>query len=135
VKRLPPLILDSWAILALYGDEPSAAKVEELLIEAQARERNLLMTTINLAEVWYVMARRLSSAAADSAVEDLAGLGVRFMAADAALARAAAQLKVSGGISLGDAFAAALAEREHGILVTGDKEFGRIGKKISIHWL
>jgi len=47
----------------------------------------------------------------------------------------AAYLKAQYPISYADAFAAALAEQEKAILVTGDPDFKRLEKTIKIQWL
>lgn len=54
---------------------------------------------------------------------------------DETLVMHAAYLKAQYPISYADAFAAALADEEKAILVTGDRDFKRIEKKIKIEWL
>jgi ribonuclease VapC len=92
------------------------------------------ITSVNLGEVWYKIARR-SSELADRYVEHVKGLGIEVQEADWELTRGAAQFKARYPISYADCFAAALAKRHRAELVTGDPEFHRVEKEIRIHWL
>ena len=44
-------VLDSWALLAFYTDEPAAAEVERLIEQAGNSSRPLFMSVVNWAEV------------------------------------------------------------------------------------
>jgi predicted nucleic acid-binding protein len=121
--------------MALVMGEGAAGEVENL-IHSSARSRSeLWMTTVNLGEVWYSVARKKSPAAADDALELVALAGIRIAAADWALTYQAAQYKSRYRISYADAFAAALAHGRGIELVTGDPEFKAIESEIKIHWL
>jgi ribonuclease VapC len=48
---------------------------------------------------------------------------------------AAATLKANHAISYADAFAAALAQQLHGLVVTGDPEFRKVAALVEILWL
>jgi PIN domain nuclease of toxin-antitoxin system len=50
--------LDSWALLALLEDEPAAGEVRALLVAAQEANTALWITSVNLGEIWYAVARR-----------------------------------------------------------------------------
>ena len=50
------LVLDSWALLAYIQAEPAGVKVKSLLIEAAENRQPLWISSINLGEVWYVLA-------------------------------------------------------------------------------
>jgi predicted nucleic acid-binding protein len=54
---------------------------------------------------------------------------------DLKLARQAAIYKARGGMSYGDAYAAALAKEKKAEIVTGDAKLKRLDKEIKIHWL
>jgi ribonuclease VapC len=131
-----PRVLDSWAVVAfLEAEEPAAEKMEVLLAEARESQTPLLMTTVNLGEVWYSLARAYSEADADRSVTQVLQLGVEVVAADWELAQRAAAFKVKGNISYADCFAAALAQERKAELVTGDKEFRQVDGPIKIIWL
>ena len=55
-------VLDSWALLALLqGEEPAAARVKEILIEGERQQAALLISIMNLGEVYYRVGRRSRS--------------------------------------------------------------------------
>lgn len=129
------VVLDSWAVLAYFQGEPPAATVQEILLGAQADEKRLVMTVVNAGEVWYNYARRVSEETADERIQQLRMTGVEFVDADWDLTKQASSFKSKHAIAYADCFAAALAKREGGRLVTGDPEFRRLDKEISILWI
>lgn len=131
-----PRVLDSWGLMALFeGEDPAAGKMEEILAQAHEAGRSLLMTAVNLGEIWYISARAKSESVADKRVSDVLKLGVEVISADWALTRQAAQYKVRGKISYADCFALALAKTRKGELVTGDAEFEPFDGEVKILWL
>jgi len=134
---MPPLVLDSWALIAFFEDEAAAAAVEAILFQAIQTQRPLLLSVINWAEVYYTTLREVSIDAAESRVREIETLGIELVeiGGDLKLARQAARLKARGGISLADAFAAALTQQRQAELLTGDPEFKVLQKDIKIHWL
>jgi ribonuclease VapC len=129
------LVFDSWALMAFLQGERGAAQVEELIAEAVDSGTRMLVTSINMGEVWYSVARKLNSQQADTKVAELERLGLTIEPADWELTRLAASLKVGHRLSYADCFAAALAKREDTSLVTGDKEFEQLAESIDILWL
>jgi ribonuclease VapC len=128
-------VLDSWAIIAFLEGEPGANAVEKILLESLQQNTQLMMTTVNLGEVWYNIARRYSLEGADQAVAQVRSLGVGVVSADWNLTYQAAKYKVRGRISLADCFAAALAIIEGAALVTGDLEFKQVEDEVKIEWI
>jgi ribonuclease VapC len=129
------LVFDSWAILAYVQAEPAGARVRSLLIEVTEVRRSLWMTNINLGEVWYMLARRNSSAYATQHLADLMQIGIERVDIDWPMVLEAADYKSRHKISYADAFAAALAKQRNAELVTGDREFQALESEIKIHWL
>ena len=129
------MVLDSWAVLAWLGDEPSAAVVEELLIGANRDGRRILLGMVNAAEIWCVVARRVSEAAAEDLIGDLIRMKIQLVEVDWKISRTAASFKTRYRMSLGDVFAAALAHHEGGELITGDPEFRQVERDIRIRWV
>lgn len=127
-------VLDSWAVLAYFQDEPPSGVVEELLTGANADGR-LLMTVVNLGEVWYTYARRVSDEVATERIEQLALMGIEFVDADWDLTLQAARYKAAHAIAYSDCYAAALSRRERARLVTGDPEFRALEDDIPIMWI
>ena len=128
-------VLDTWAIMAYLEDEPAGESVEKIVIEAQETEAPLLMSVVNVAEVWYTFARKTTADEANQALAELRQLGIEFWDVTLELALQAAQFKARQKMSLADCFAAALAVQHKADLVTGDREFAAITGEIKIVWL
>jgi ribonuclease VapC len=130
-------VLDSWALIAFFEDEPAAGAVEELLAQAGRETHRLFLTTVNWAEVYYSTMREVSQDAAERHARVIASLPIEIVGIDddLRLARQAAIYKASNRLSLADAFAAALAKDKKADLVTGDPEFKLLEKEIRILWL
>jgi len=129
------LVFDSWAILAYVQAEPAGARVRALLIESTEVRRSLWMTSINLGEVWYMLARRNSGSYASQQLAELSQIGIERVDIDWPTVLHAADYKSRHKISYADAFAAALAKQRNAELVTGDREFQALESEIQIHWL
>ncbi len=129
------LVFDSWAILAYVQAEPAGARVRSLLIEVTEVRRSLWMTSINLGEVWYMLARRNSGAYATQHIAELGQIGIERVDIDWPMVLEAAEYKSRHKISYADAFAAALAKQRNAELVTGDREFQALESEIKIHWI
>lgn len=127
-------VLDSYALMAFFEDEPGADFVRGLIHKAVESNTNLLMSIVNLGEVWYSIARTNSAELADQYVHEIKGMGIEIVDVDWTLTRQAAVFKVNGNISYSDCFAAALAKIRKADLVTGDKEFKVLEGEIRILW-
>jgi ribonuclease VapC len=129
-------VFDSYAVLALFFGEAGTEQVEELLHEASIANRPVLMTAMNWAEVLYQMRRKRGNEGVATAKLFEATMPFDVVPADRELAEVAAEYKAAHKMSLADAFAAALAKREKGELVTGDKEFKPLERELKkITWL
>lgn len=130
-------VLDSWALLAFFEDEPAADEVEELLAKAGQGRHKLLLCVVNWGEVYYTTLRKVSAEAAEQKAREIAALPVELVpvGADLQLVRQAAIYKASGKLAYADAFAAALAKLRAAELVTGDRDFEAVEREIKIGWL
>jgi predicted nucleic acid-binding protein len=131
-------VLDSWALIAFFEDEPAAEQVENLLVKAEAGTHKLLLSIVNWGEIYYNTMREISQEAAEQAAKEMAGLTIEVVGVDARnfdLVRQAAIYKATRKISYADAFAAALAKLSNAELVTGDREFRAVEDEIKIEWL
>jgi ribonuclease VapC len=132
---MPAKVLDSFALIAYFRDEPGAEAVEQLLVSASKRDSSLHMTDVNYAEVKYSIVKKDGAAAWAKATKVLEGLPIDFHSTTRALADIAADFKARFKLSLADAFAAALAKENKSELVTGDMEFKPLEGEIKIHWM
>jgi len=131
----PTKILDSYALIAFLEDEPGADFVRGLLLDAEDGILKLMMTVVNLGEVWYSIARADSPKVADRLTQEFQSMAIEVFEADWPLTRQAAKFKARGGASYADCFAAALAKIYGGEVITGDKEFKVFEDEIDISWL
>jgi len=135
-RRKPKaFVFDSWAVLAYLQGEAGSENLADLVANALESQIPVLMSVVNVGEVWYILAREVSTAEADTSVSTLQNWGVEFTTADWPLAKEAATLKSKHKMSFADAFAAALAKDKKASLVTGDPEFKALEDYVSIHWL
>ena len=134
-RRPRALVLDSWAILAYFEDEPAGKTVAALIADARENDIPMLMSVVNAGEVWYIIAREVSESEADQAVASLHKMGIEFIEVNWPLARQAGEFKAKHRMSYADCFAAALAASRKAELVTGDKEFRQLDGYIKVHWL
>ena len=128
-------VLDSYALMAFFEDEPGADLVRDLILKAEENRINLLISVVNLGEVWYSIARTNSPEVADQYIGEIDGMAIEVVDVDWQLTRQAAMFKVNRSISYGDCFAAALAKNRRAELVTGDKEFKSLEDEIKIAWI
>jgi predicted nucleic acid-binding protein len=130
-------VLDSWALVAFFEDEPAAEDVEKLLVRAEAGSHKLLLCAVNWGEIYYSTMRGVSPAAAEQKAREIAGMPIEIVAVgeDLALARQAAVYKATRKMSYADCFAAATAKIRNAELVTGDPEFKEVEGEVKIAWL
>jgi ribonuclease VapC len=129
-------VLDSWALLALLqGEEPAAARVKQILLEGERQQATLLISIVNLGEVYYRVGRHSSRAAAVDTLNQIRSLSLTIVSASDELVLAAADLKLEYAISYADAYAAALADRTGATLVSGDPDFDLLQGRIRLEKL
>lgn len=134
-RKSKAFVLDSWAVLAFLQAEAAGQRIADLIGDALEQSVPLLMSVVNVGEVWYIFAREISEAEADKGIESLRHLGIEFIEVDWKLARQAAAYKSNRKMSYADCFAAALAKENKAELVTGEKEFKQIESEVQIRWV
>ena len=130
-------VLDSWALIAFFEDEPAADEVEKLLQQAADEKHKLLLGAVNWGEIYYNTMREVSQEAAEQKAQEIASLPIEIVGVgdDLVLAKQAAIYKATCKMSYADCFAAALAKIKNAELVTGDPEFKAVEKDVKIGWL
>src|SRR6266550_2107366 len=76
-------VLDSWALIAFFEDEPAAERVERLLVKAEAGTHNLLLCVVNWGEIYYNTMRTVSQQAAEQKAKEIAGLTIELVGVEA----------------------------------------------------
>ena len=129
------VVLDAFAMLAYLQKERGSDRVRELLSAGQENGR-VLMNSINIGEVYYILARERSAQEAELFLDlIIPALNIRIELNNLQDVMAAARIKASHAISYADAFAAATAQKHEAVLVTGDPDFKLVEKLIDIEWL
>ena len=123
-------MLGAWAVLAWLRGEGAEAKRVRLLLRSAAKKKiRLLLSLINLGEVYYNTAKMIGEARADTILKQLRLAPISFVSVSESLVLKAARLKAHFPVSYADAFAAATAGEENAILVTGDRDFKVLEKE------
>jgi predicted nucleic acid-binding protein len=123
------VIFDAEALLAFSFNEQGAGEVKRWLDYVYDGELDGYISTINLAELRYIAARKTSPGQADSHVRALRDMGVAEYSIDG-LWKAASELKATHNPSIGDAYAVAAADdldnddgRDVTLLVGADDDY------------
>ena len=100
-------VLDSWALIAFFEDEPAAAEVEKLLQQASEEKHHLVLSVVNWGEIYYHTMREVSQEAAEQKAQEISSLPIDIVGVgdDLALARQAAIFKANHKMSYADCFA------------------------------
>ncbi|MCG8603721.1 type II toxin-antitoxin system VapC family toxin [bacterium] len=128
-------VLDSYALLCFFENEPGADNVHKLLESSVKDKCELLLSVVNLSEVYYTVKRRSGLEAASQSLSLIDSLAVSLVNVNRSLALLAGDIKSETTIALGDCFCAALAKEHSAIVVTGDPEFKKVEGEIQIKWL
>ncbi len=126
-------VLDAFALLAYLKGERGHLRVREMLA---ASDLDLLINAVNAGEVYYILARARGLQEAEYFLNVmLPSLPVTVIETSFEQVIEAARLKAAHALSFADCFAAATAIRERAPLVTGDREFEKLGRAVDIDWL
>ncbi|HUT08524.1 MAG TPA: type II toxin-antitoxin system VapC family toxin [Candidatus Latescibacteria bacterium] len=126
-------VLDAYALLAYLKKEGGHARVLKLM---ESGDSDLFINSINVGEVFYIIARARGIQAADYFLTViLPSLPVTMLDNSLEDVIDAARLKAVHALSYADCFAAATAIREQVPLVTGDPEFKKLGQAVALDWI
>lgn len=128
-------VLDSFALLVFFEEQKDWKKVERFLIEAATEQIELLMSGINYGELFYITNQREGIDEANKIIKAVDSLPIKIIYPDRKLTLESAEIKSRGGMSYADCFAASLAKQYKAKLITGDPEFKKIAKEISLEWI
>lgn len=136
-------VFDTEPLIAYLYDEPGAADVAERLRAVQDGEAAGAIAHATAVEIVYKVARLETGAPnradpGDAEFEvgrrDLRVLRGFELAIETPPLDTVARIKATGGISLGDAYAAALADQRDATLVVGaDPELGELTVDVDVH--
>jgi ribonuclease VapC len=126
-------VLDSYSLLVFLQKEGAYQRIKDLL---SVEDRPVLMNAVNVGEVFYILSRQRGDRAAEYFLSVvLPGLPIAVLDNSFDNVMEAARLKAKHALSFADCFAAATAIRENAVLVTGDPEFKKLGRAVTIEWI
>ncbi len=128
-------VLDANALVVLFHQDQGFAKVNRLLKDSLQAKHSILMSAVNWSEAYGVILRVQGEASAQRARIVLPGLPIELVSVTPEMAVLAAEIRVHHQMALADSFAAALAIAHHATLVTGDSDFQKVARRVSILWL
>jgi ribonuclease VapC len=128
-------VLDSYAMIAYFEDEPGADRVAQILRQLIQGKAKGYMSVVNWGEVYYNTMREEGVAEAEKVILQLDKFPIQVVEANRDFAYEAAKLKGKYRIAYADCFAAALSLKLNASLVTGDSEFKKLKERISIQWI
>lgn len=128
------IVFDTNALLAWLKNEPDVAFVRGLLEKVLSGSRPGGVCSVNVGEVYYLLARERGSAAAEEWLGLVESLEWTVYPARNELVYAAARFKARFRMSYADAFALACAHEQQAELVTGDPELLAADHGVPILW-
>ena len=128
-------VLDSYAMIAYFEDEPGADRVAQILKQLIQGKATGYMSVVNWGEVYYNTMREEGVAEAEKVILQLDKFPIQVVEVNRDFAYEAAKLKGKYRIAYADCFAAALSLKLNASLVTGDSEFKKLKERISIQWI
>lgn len=129
------LVLDSFALVSLFHQEPGWEKVRAALYEQQRAHRKAFLNWINWGEFFYIVKRKVGAVRAAETLQLLEQLPIELVPVDLPLVREAAEIKSEYAVSYADAFCIATARRLSGTVLTSDPEFHAVEHLITVRWL
>jgi ribonuclease VapC len=128
-------VLDAFAFMAHFEDEPGAERIEQILQEVRGGKVRACISIINLGEVIYNTERKHGLNRAQDTLALIQEMPVEVLPADDQTVLAAAHIKANHPISYADAFVIVAAQQLDGIVMTGDPEFYDVTELAKIEWL
>ena len=128
-------VLDSFAMIAFFEDEPGADKVASILEASISRKAQVFMPVIHWGEIYYNTLREQGVEVAETVIAQVKEYPIKIVDADLRLTYEAARLKGRYRIAYADCFAAALSKKLKAVIVTGDPEFKTLEDSYAIEWL
>lgn len=128
-------VLDANAPLDFLEDGPGAERVGTLLRGAQREGSPLLMSVVNWGEVFYHAWQERGEEAARKTISNLARLPIQAVPVDLEQSLKAGEIKAVHKIPYVDCIAAALAMLRQAVLVTSDRDFEKLGRRVQVLWI
>jgi predicted nucleic acid-binding protein len=129
------ILFDSHAILKWTQKEPGYQKVKSFIIACRDESTIGYMNQINLGEVYYKSIRAVGIDRARDFLENFLRLPINIILPESELIWKACEIKAEHPISYADCFAAVTAIKFNAAILTGDPEFKKVEKIVSVEWI
>jgi predicted nucleic acid-binding protein len=133
--QMSSYVLDAFALIAFFQNEPGRARVEELFWNAANGVDELHATVVNVGEMMYRIRRRSGNTAASRALLRLDQMPIEIVDVGRDLALQASYAKAARRLGYLDCFVFALALGLGATVVTGDDDFQVVEDLVNIDWL
>ena len=130
-----PKLLDSYAILRWTQKEKGWERVKGLFESAAQDTETLLMSQINLCEVYYKSIRVIGLESAQKFLETFYLLPISIIHPTDSLIWKVAEVKAEHPMALAGCFAVATAIDNDAVIITGDPEFKLVRHLVEIEWI
>ena len=135
MAKLATYILDAFAFMAYFENEPGAERIEQILQDVKDGKARVFISIINLGEVVYNTERKHGFSKAQDTLALIQEMPVEVLPADDQTVFAAAHIKANHLISYADAFVIVAAQNLDSIVMTGDPEFQDVTELAKVEWL
>lgn len=129
------ILFDAHPILKWIQEEPGYQEVKSLIIACREKSAQGYMSQINLGEVYCQVIRAKGKEEARNFLENFLRLPIHVVLPDGDLIWEAAEIKAEYAISYADCFAVATALKYKATILTGDPEFRKVEKIVSLEWI
>ena len=128
-------VLDANAVLEFVDAGRAAPRINELLKEAFRQQTVIFVSVANWGEVFYSLWLKQGEEKAKAILANLRRLPILLVPIDEEQALKAGEIKARHNLPFVDCLAAALAELRNATLVTADRHFEKLGKRVRILWI
>ena len=130
-------VFDSNVLIGYFFDSkgPASQCLHEILDHVEMTGDLLVISTLQLGEVFHIVARQESRAKAHEALRAVESLRIESADFDRPRMIRAAEFRLRTGLAFADSAAAELALETGGALVTSDRDFKKAEKLIKIRWV
>ena len=135
MKLMKRILFDAHAIMKWTQKEKGYQKVKTLIIACRDKSTVGYMSQINLGEVYYKTIRVVGLDRAKEFLENFLRLPIKIILPDSDLIWHASEIKAEYPMSYADCFAVATALKFNAAILTGDPEFKKTEKIVSVEWL
>jgi predicted nucleic acid-binding protein len=130
-----PVVLDSFALVSFFHQEPGWEAVRSVFKELTATGGKASLSRINWGEFYYIVQRRVGRTKTLEALSLVDQLPIKILPVDDLLVSEAAEIKSEYPIAYADAFCVATAKRLNGRILTSDPEFKAVEKLVPVQWI